>query len=54
MANIIGENCNFYTIDIGQKVDGGYQIVECNDAQMSGLSDNSMEELYYNLAKELK
>lgn len=54
MANIIGENCNFYTIDIGQKVDGTWQVVECNDAQMSGLSDNSMEELYYNLAKELK
>jgi len=54
IADIISEHTNFYTIDIGQKVDGSFIIIEINDAQMAGFSECSIEELYSNLAKTLK
>ena len=53
VSDIIGENTNFYTLDIGQKLDGTWQIIEANDAQMAGFSDSSIEELYKNLSDSI-
>lgn len=41
---------NFYVIDIAQKEDGSWILVEINSGCMSGLSDVDPEELYSNLA----
>lgn len=49
IANIISENTNYYTIDIGQKVNGDFTVIEINDGQMAGLSLNDAEILYNNL-----
>jgi len=45
----IGKNCNFYALDVGQKVDGNWMVVELNDGQQSGLSENDPKILYKNL-----
>jgi len=45
----VGKNCTFYVIDVGQKLDGNWMVVELNDGSMSGLSDNSPEILYSGL-----
>jgi hypothetical protein len=46
----VGKNCNFYVVDVGQKLDGSWMVVELNDGSQSGLSDNEPETLYKNLA----
>lgn len=51
IADIVGENTNFYTIDIGQKINGTWMVVELNDGQMAGFSDNNPTQLYSNLSK---
>ena len=42
---------NFFVVDVAEKEDGSWIVIEMNDGQMSGLSDNSPEELYSNLNK---
>ena len=49
VAKIISKKATFFVLDVAEKVDGGYVIVEVNDGQMSGLSCISPEELYKNL-----
>lgn len=51
VADILSEYVNFFVIDIAELESGGWIVVEINDAQMSGLSDNKPEILYENLAK---
>jgi len=51
VAQIVGEKTTFYTIDIGQKEDGSWIVVEMNDAQMAGFSYNDPDVLFGNLAK---
>lgn len=46
----IGNRINFYALDVAQKVDGSWMVVEINDGQMSGLSENNPTVLYANLA----
>lgn len=53
-ADILSENTNFFVIDIAEKKDGGWIVIEINDGQMAGLSENDPEILYKNLAKALK
>jgi hypothetical protein len=43
---------NFFVLDIAEKKEGGWILVEINDGQQSGLSENNPEVLYSNLAKE--
>lgn len=38
VANIASEHVNFFVLDIGEKQEGGWVLVEINDAQMAGLS----------------
>jgi hypothetical protein len=45
----VGKNCNFYVIDVARKQDGDWIVIELNDGQMSGLSENKPEILYKKL-----
>ena len=49
IAKIVSKETNFFVLDIAEKEAGGWLLVELNDGQMSGLSDNRPEELYGNL-----
>ncbi len=47
----VGNRCNFYTVDIGELVDGSWTVIELNDGQMAGLSAIDPDEFYPALAK---
>jgi hypothetical protein len=49
----IGDNVQFYALDVGRKADGNWIVIELNDGQMSGLSANSPEMLYNALFAEM-
>ena len=49
IGNIVKDYVNFYVIDIAQKENGDWILIELNDACMSGLSGNDAETLYKNL-----
>jgi len=49
----IGFNVRFVVVDIARKVDGTWMVVELNDAQQSGLSDNKPDHLYSEMKKVL-
>lgn len=49
----IGLNARFYVVDVGQKENGDWIVIELNDGQMSGLSCNNPDILYKNLNKIL-
>lgn len=49
----IGFNARFVVVDIGIKADGEPIVIELNDGQMSGLSENNPDILYQNLKKVL-
>ena len=50
-ANIASEHVNFFVLDIAERDEGGWILVEVNDGMMSGLSDVNPHELYSQLAK---
>lgn len=47
----VRDQSNFYTIDVGQAIDGTWFVVELNEGQQAGLSCNDPNTLYYNLGK---
>jgi hypothetical protein len=51
LGDIIFKNgySNFFVCDIARKTNGSWILVEINDGQMSGLSENDADILYYNL-----
>jgi hypothetical protein len=49
--NRIREHVNFVAIDFAQALTGEWTVIEINDGQMSGLSENDPEELYAGLRK---
>jgi len=49
IAKIISRETNFFVLDIAEKQEGGWILIEINDGQMSGLSENNPEELYKSL-----
>lgn len=49
IAEIASEYIPFFVLDIAEKEDGGWILIEMNDAQMSGLSMNNPDVLYQNL-----
>ena len=53
VSNIVAEFNNFFVIDIAQKANGEWIVVELNSGEMSGLSLCSASNLYSNLAKHL-
>jgi hypothetical protein len=54
VASLVAGHTNFYTLDIGQKDDGEWTVIEMNDGQMAGLSMNDPETVYRKLAAVLK
>jgi hypothetical protein len=50
VAAVASEHTTFYVLDIAEKASGGWTLVEINDAQMSGLSENDPDTLYESLA----
>ena len=51
IINVVHPHVNFYVLDIAQKVDGSWALVEINDGQMSGTSTCDLHKLYSNLQK---
>lgn len=45
----VKDNVTFFVIDVAQTESGDWIVVELNDGQMSGLSENDPEALYKNL-----
>ena len=53
IARIIAQKTNYFVLDIAQKEDGNWTLVEVNDGQSSGISENNPDILYCNLKKVL-
>ncbi len=53
LASIVSQFVNFYVLDVGQKEDGSWVLIEINDAQQSGLSNNDPHLLYSNLVSNI-
>lgn len=49
----VGDRIPFYALDVAQQVDGSWMIVELNDGQQSGLSENDPKVLYRELSRLL-
>lgn len=45
----VKDKVNFFVVDVAKTQSGDWVVVELNDAQMSGLSENNPEVLYKNL-----
>jgi len=54
IADIISQRVNFFVLDIAQKVDGSWMLIEVNDGQMSGLQNISPERFYAKLIEAVK
>lgn len=54
LSVIVKDYVNFFVLDVAQKKDGGWILIEVNDGSMSGLSECKADELYNNLKKVLK
>jgi hypothetical protein len=50
----LSEPPTYYVIDVAKTAAGKWILIELNDGQMSGLSDNDPDVLYSNLKKSLK
>lgn len=50
----VGDQSNFYTIDVGQTEKGDWIVIELNEGQQAGLSCNDPFKLYENLSKAIK
>lgn len=53
VVEIIARHVTFFAIDVAQKQDGGWIVVEVNDGQQSGLSMNKALDLYVPLWEEV-
>jgi hypothetical protein len=49
IINKIGDNNNFYVVDVAETETGEWIVIELNAGEMSGLSECSPEDLYRNL-----
>jgi hypothetical protein len=52
-ASILKDRVAFFVVDIAEDVDGNWWVIEVNDGQMSGLSDNDPQTLYRHLAEAI-
>jgi hypothetical protein len=53
LSVIVKDYVNFFVLDVAQKKDGGWILIEINDGSMSGLSECRANELYSSLKKVL-
>ncbi len=51
IMDIVSNHINFYVIDVARTATGEWIVIECNDAQQSGLSANKPEVLYKRLSE---
>ena len=49
IARICAKHTSFFVLDLAEKASGGWILIEVNDGQQSGLSDNQPENLYRSL-----
>lgn len=49
----IGDKATFYALDVGQTDSGKWIVIEINDGQLSGLSENDPDTLYRELRRVL-
>lgn len=54
VISIIAPRVRFFVVDIAKTENGEWIVIELNDGQQSGLSDNDSHVLYSNMAKMLK
>lgn len=54
IAKIVSERANFFVVDVAQKENGEWIVVELNSGSMSGLSTCDADVLYSNLKKCLE
>lgn len=52
-ADILSDKVNFFVVDVAKTQSGDWIVIEVNDGQMSGLSENDPETLYANLSKAI-
>ena len=50
----VNNQCNFYTIDVAQTINGDWIVIELNEGQQSGLSCNNPDVFYSKLYNVLK
>jgi hypothetical protein len=53
VIRLVGGKSNFFVVDVAQKANGDWIVVELNDGCQSGLSENNPEDLYKNLKSTL-
>lgn len=51
IAKKVSSRVNFFVLDIAEKENGEWTLIEINDGQMSGLSEIDVEHFYSNLSK---
>ena len=51
IASIVKNKINFFVIDVAETKDGDWILIELNDGQMSGLSDNDPHVLYSSIGR---
>jgi hypothetical protein len=49
----VGNKARFYAVDVAQKSNNEWTVVELNDGQMSGLSENKADDVFRNLQRVL-
>jgi hypothetical protein len=54
VAKITSKHTRFFTLDIAEKEEGGWILIEVNDGQSSALSENDAHVLYGNLKNVLE
>lgn len=52
VAAVAAEHVDFYVLDVAEKEEGGWVLVEINDGQQSGLSNNDAD-VFYRRLREL-
>lgn len=53
VTGAVNSHCPFYVVDVAKTASGEWVVVELNDGQMSGLSENNPMHLYNNLRRVL-
>jgi hypothetical protein len=53
-ANIAADHANFFVLDVAETAEGRWTLIEVNDGQCSGLSENAPDTLYANLSSVLR
>ena len=53
IARLAAEHTTFFTLDVAETEQGDWILIEINDGQMAGPSENNLDELYANLRQEL-